>query len=407
MLGSVDPEVCQSLDTEDLCLMWLVLVFLLLVADICLKTYPLQKKYQTAEFLRTIPHLRARIPANTAALRLRSFVSANLTSYFGENEVVQVYPPIITSSDCEGAGEVFTVSTSSKDKTEDLFFKTPKYLTVSTQLHLEALAAALPRVWTLSPTFRAEKSDTNRHLSEFYMLEAEISFVETLDPLLEFIENMIRTLVVSLSQSRTGLELLSLPGTEAETLKQRWESLTTPSRWKRMTYTEAIEFLQAAKAEKRTKFKFPTVWGSALQSEHEKFLAEQFNGPVFVTDYPASIKPFYMLPSTPAGVTSHGPTVACFDLLLPAVGELIGGSLREHRHAELLESMKAHGLVSTAGDIDGDRSALDWYQDLRKMGSVPHGGFGLGMERLLCYLGGMENIREASAFPRWVGRCDC
>lgn len=371
------------------------------------KTYPLQKKYHTAEYLRSMPHLRARLPANAAVLQLRSHISSTLTQYFNENEVVQVYPPIITSSDCEGAGEVFAVSTPSQETSKNMFFKAPKYLTVSTQLHLEALAAALPRVWTLSPTFRAEKSDTNRHLSEFYMLEAEISFIETLDPLLDFIENMIRTLVQSLLASRIGQELLALPGHETEALKLRWEGLTTPSRWKRMTYTEAVEFLQTAVIEKKIKFKYPTVWGSSLQSEHEKYLAEHFNGPIFVTDYPTSIKPFYMLPSASELSNPAGPTVACFDLLLPSVGELIGGSLREHRHAELLESMKSHGLINASEDAESNESALDWYMDLRKMGSVPHGGFGLGMERLVCYLAGLDNIREASAFPRWVGRCDC
>lgn len=344
---------------------------------------------------------------NAAVLQLRSLITTELTQFFNQNEFVQVYPPIITSSDCEGAGEVFTVSSAAQEATPGLFFRTPKYLTVSTQLHLEALAAALPRVWTLSPTFRAEKSDTNRHLSEFYMLEAEVSFVESLPPLLDLIENMIRTLVQSLLASRVGREILSLPGHDADALRARWEGLVVPSRWKRMTYTEAVGFLKTAVDQKKAKFKYPTTWGSSLQSEHEKYLASQFNGPIFVTDYPAGIKPFYMLPSDPQTSHTPGPTVACFDLLLPAVGELIGGSLREHRHAELLASMKSHGLVEASEEAEQNGSVLDWYTDLRKMGSVPHGGFGLGMERLVCYLAGLENIREASAFPRWVGRCDC
>ncbi|KAA8913613.1 hypothetical protein FN846DRAFT_77850 [Sphaerosporella brunnea] len=360
-------------------------------------TYPLQKKFQSYEYLRTLPHLRPKIPFNTAVLRLRSYISQNLTSFFAKNEFVQCYPPIITSSDCEGAGEVFTVSSNEKDS-KGHFFKSPKYLTVSTQLHLEALAAAVPRVWTLSPTFRAEKSDTHRHLSEFYMLEAELSFVETLDPLLDLIEDMIRQLVSGLASSRVGNEILSLSGDLKPQLEARWEGLMQPGRWKRLAYSSAVEDLQAA-VDKGEKFQFLPEWGANLQSEHEKYLAGLYNGPVFVTDYPREIKPFYMLP-TPG----DDRTVACFDLLFPAVGELIGGSLREHRYEELIRSMKSHGLI-LAGD-DSEHAGLSWYTDLRKWGTAPHGGFGMGLDRLLCYLTGVENIREVVAFPRWVGRCD-
>ncbi|CCX06315.1 Similar to Asparagine--tRNA ligase, mitochondrial; acc. no. Q9P6I0 [Pyronema omphalodes CBS 100304] len=363
-------------------------------------TYPLQKKYQSPEFLRSLPHLRSRIPGNSAILQLRSLISSNLTSFFAKKEFVQCYPPIITSSDCEGAGEVFTVA--SNEKGQEQFFKSPKYLTVSTQLHLEALAAALPRVWTLSPTFRAERSDTYRHLSEFYMLEAEVSFIETLDPLIGLIEDMIRGIVSELSTSRLGQELLELSGEERAQVEARWEGLLRSTRWKRLTYSSAIEVLQKEVQDGKATFQYPLEWGVSLQSEHEKYLAALFDGPVFVTDYPKQIKPFYMLPSATASPDS--PTVACFDLLFPTVGELIGGSLREHRYDELLENMKTHGLVPTDGNMD--EAGLKWYAELRKWGTVPHGGFGMGFDRLLCYLTAIENIREVVAFPRWVGRCD-
>lgn len=363
------------------------------------QTYPLQKKYHSPEFLRTIPHIRPRTSRNTTILQLRSFVTLKLTTFFAENEFVQCYPPIITSSDCEGAGEVFTVA-SSDEKEAGLFFRAPKYLTVSTQLHLEAMAAALPRVWALSPTFRAERSSTSRHLSEFYMLEAEASFVERLDPLLDLVEDLIRHLVCKLSWSTVGRELLfqsgKVLGPELET---RWKALLRPERWKRLTYSAAIEELQTAAREGRVSFEFPTAWGASLQSEHEKYLASAYDRPVFVTDYPREIKPFYMLPSP--SQSAEGQTAACFDLLFPAVGELVGGSLREHRYDELVQSMTSRGLLG-----DGQEAGLQWYTDLRKWGSVPHGGFGMGMDRLLCYLTGVDNIREVVAFPRWVGRCD-
>jgi asparaginyl-tRNA synthetase len=355
------------------------------------QTYPLQKKYQTAEFLRTLPHLRPRIPLNSAVLRLRSFVSQNIASYFAAHEFLQCHPPIITSSDCEGAGQVFTVSSNEKGKKDDHFFRLRKYLTVSSQLHLEALAAAVPRVWTLSPTFRAERSDTSRHLSEFYMLEAELAFVETLDALMVLIEDLIRQLVSALHESAVGHELLKLSADSGPQLEARWKGLVRPTRWQRLTYSSAIERLQTAERDGKTTFEFAPQWGVGLQSEHEKFLASAFDGPVFVTDYPRDIKPFYMLPSA-----GNPKTVACFDLLFPAMGELVGGSLRQHNHDELLQAMDAHGL----------KGQLKWYTDLRKWGSVPHGGFGMGFDRLLSYLVAAENVREVVAFPRWVGRCD-
>lgn len=393
-----------------------------------------------------MPHLRPRLPTQAAVLQLRSWITARVSGFFFEREFVQIHPPVITSSDCEGAGEVFTVSTSPSEgaemraklgvsppssaltqaqKEQDHFFRTPKYLTVSSQLHLECFTHAIPKVWTLSPTFRAEKSDTNRHLSEFYMLEAEIAFTHSLEDVMTVVEDLTRYIVSGLVDSRVGKEILDLHANRSaeETasdgddspqggrLKARWESLLSPQPWTRMTYTQAIEFLSQAVAAGEAEFVFEPVWGNALQAEHEKYLASKFGGtnggPVFVTDYPRTLKPFYMLPSNLDDPSSN--TVACFDLLLPHTGELVGGSLREHRYDELVANMKEFGLVPEGGleEHEEDLGNLKWYAELRKWGSVAHGGFGMGYDRLLAYLAGIKDIREVVAFPRWRGRCDC
>jgi len=400
-----------------------------------------------------MPHLRPRLPIQAALLQLRSWTTARITNFFLEREFVQVHPPIITSSDCEGAGEVFTVFTSGPpegpeesavtgtsrvslpssalsptQKEQDHFFRSPKYLTVSSQLHLECFAHAVPKVWTLSPTFRAEKSDTNRHLSEFYMLEAEVAFTNSLEDVMSVVEDMTRYLVSGLAESRIGKEIADIHASRSpeETaadgeeiadkggLRARWESLLTPNRWTRMTYTQAVEYLSHAVAQGEVNFVFDPIWGNALQAEHEKFLARKLGGsgrgeggPVFVTDYPTTLKPFYMLPTTLGGSTE---TVACFDLLLPHVGELVGGSLREHRYEHLVEKMRAFGLVPPAAEGAGteeDLGGLKWYAELRKWGSATHGGFGMGFDRLLAYVAGIKDIREVVGFPRWRGRCDC
>ena len=333
---------------------------------------------------------------------------------------MQTHTPIITSSDCEGAGEVFTVTTNApkapgqnegptKDARLEHFFCTPKYLTVSAQLHLEALAQAVSKVWTLSPTFRAEQSDTPRHLSEFYMLEAELCFVADLSEVMDLIENMLRSAVTSLQGSLLVNELLKVRGdaydsdadgeVSAENIKQRWDGIAAQN-WPRITYTEAIQTLEQA-TQNGVIFNFPPSYDAGLQAEHERYIATTIGKgkPVFVTDYPRAQKPFYMPPST-STINSKGSadTVACFDLLVPDLCELVGGSLREHRSKELLEAMQAKGVAG---------NNLEWYQDLRKYGSVPHGGFGLGFDRLLCYLSGVGSVRDVVAFPRWYGRCDC
>ncbi|KAL6149609.1 asparaginyl-tRNA synthetase [Exserohilum turcicum] len=393
-------------------------------------TYPIQKKYQTPEFLRTLPHLRSRLPFNALLLRLRSLVTAQVTSYFAKHDFVQCHPPIITSSDCEGAGQVFTVapeapsapatpsSTQAKQQ-DDLFFGAPKYLTVSSQLHLEALAQSVNKVWTLSPTFRAEKSDTARHLSEFYMLEAEVAFVDNVSVIMDTVEDMLRSVASELHTSLVGQELLEARARDQDqdsasvshaTLAQRWQGLIAGS-WPRITYKAAVQHLQDAVAQGKAAFEYAPGHENGLQTEHERFLAESLGngGPVFVTDYPRNIKPFYMAPSTDATPEdSAAPTVACFDLLVPEICELVGGSMREHRLPNLLKSMDDHGLGHvTDGSTDASDGSLQWYVDLRRYGSVPHGGFGLGFDRLLCYLAGVPNIRDVVSFPRWHKRCDC
>ncbi|KAK1625139.1 asparaginyl-tRNA synthetase [Colletotrichum phormii] len=387
-------------------------------------TFPIQKKYQTPDYLRTMPHLRTRIPLNAAILRLRSEAVALLTQFFASRDFTQTHPPIITSSDCEGAGEVFNVVTGSaktpkkgEDKAANMFFRSPKYLTVSTQLHLEALAQSLGHVWTLSPTFRAERSDTSRHMSEFYMLEAEMSFVDELDEVTNLVEDMLRSLATGLYQTRAAQELRQrqAPGktrtaeddlVPIDEVEHRWKGMmqNPASRWPRITYADAIKLLQA----EEHRFEIKPTWEGGLHSEHEKFLAKTLGAtsdssaysPVFVTHYPRAIKAFYMRKSDTAtpGHDLPGDTVDCFDLLVPDLCEIAGGSMREHRLTDLLETMKARGMGG---------SDLEWYVDLRRWGSNPHGGFGLGFDRLLSYLVGVPNVRDVVAFPRWFGRCDC
>ncbi|KAH6623543.1 hypothetical protein F5144DRAFT_365479 [Chaetomium tenue] len=385
------------------------------------KTFPIQKKYQTPEYLRTMPHLRPRTPVNTVLLRLRSEAIASLTQFFAGRSFTQTHPPIITSSDCEGAGEVFTVTPANdtpvpadKDGSEESFFRSKKYLTVSTQLHLEALAQAVGNVWTLSPVFRAEKSDTSRHLSEFYMLEAEMSFVDDLTPVMDLAEDMLRSLSTDLIGSPIVGDLLFRSrhsGSDlapAVEVRQRWEGLMARD-WPRITYSDAVALLQ----QKADLFEHKPTWGAGLQSEHEKYLANYVGGgekPVFVTNYPRDIKAFYMRETQTPASEVPGPTADCFDLLVPEFCEIAGGSMREHRLNPLLDVMKRQGILKPPPEgAPGESSCggLDWYVDLRRWGCPPHGGFGVGFDRLLSYLAGVQTVRDIVSFPRWHGRCDC
>lgn len=344
--------------------------------------YPLQKKFHTPEYLRTIPQFRWKGATYSSVLRYRSYAQRRMADFFDGHDFVQVNSPIMTSSDCEGAGEVFGV-VSGKDAE---FFGKPAYLSVSSQLHLEVYAAALGRVWNMTPAFRAEKSDTNRHLSEFWMVEAELAFTETLDDVMSVAEGMVRAAVPT---GRAAEDLLRARRSEddRQLLQRRWAMLSGPDKWPRVTYAEALDIL-------RQHGKTNATWESGLATEHEKFLAKEvFQGPVFVTDYPTEQKPFYMKKTA-----GRDDTVACFDLLVPEMGELIGGSLREDDYDTLVASMKHH---------DMDVADLKWYLDLRQQGSFPHGGYGMGFERYVSFICGIENVREAIGFPRWFGSCVC
>ena len=383
--------------------------------------------------------MRLRTPSNALLARLRSECDYTLAQYFRQNGFIRVQPPIITSSDCEGAGEVFSVLPAGKagkneegEKPEH-FFKQPKYLTVSSQLHLEAFIHEHQRVWTLSPTFRAEKSDTPRHVSEFWMLEAEM-WTEKLEDLLTLVEDMIQDLLRQLSQSgflqelvqvKSKTDSLDVEGTHIrEVLEERWYGLLR-SPWPRISYGQAIKILEKAVRSNEMSFQHSVSWGKGLSPEHERYIAACVGegSPVFVTDYPLDIKPFYMTPSKrqPAEEDPITTTAACFDLLLPDGCEAVGGSLREHRFEHLVKAIRARSLYASSpasvessenvlegalNESPSDKSDLDWYLDLRRYGSVPHGGFGLGFDRLLGYLTGLSNIRDVVTWPRYYGRCD-
>lgn len=331
--------------------------------------------------------------------------------------------PVITSSDCEGAGEVFRVldaNAESAARSDPPSMSSPpsgdskpslpsspsslpttappptpaRYLTVSTQLHLEAINASLPRVYTLAPCFRAEKSDTARHLQEFWMLEAEVAFLNAdvptaLNQVMTVAEDIVRSVA---RHVRTLPEFERYFAKQTSELVARVDSLLVERPYERMTYTHAVELLQNHASENPEAFTFAPHWGAGLQTEHERWLAEEHvQGPVFVTDYPTPLKPFYMLPNPTSATVSDRATTACFDLLVPALGELAGGSLREHRLPELERALAAHGL---------DPDAYGWYLDLRRYGTTRHGGFGLGWERLVGLLTGIDNVRDCTAFPR-------
>ncbi|KAI0156049.1 hypothetical protein BJ166DRAFT_532041 [Pestalotiopsis sp. NC0098] len=390
------------------------------------KTFPLQKKYQSPEFLRSLPHLRPRIPFNSTLLRFRSEVISSLNRFFESRQFVQTHTPILTASDCEGAGEVFGISTVDENpqpngETAKSFFRRPVYATVSAQLHLEALAQALGNVWTLSPTFRAEQSDTPRHLSEFYMLEAEMSFTDDMESIMRLVEDMLKHVATELHNSRTVKEMssrtveASSDMAPVDQVERRWRGLMGKELWPRITYTDAIDILNASNEQ----FEVKPVWGQDLRTEHERYLAAHIGReetPVFVTNYPRSFKAFYMKTAeNDLGKPTPGETVECFDLLVPDFCEIVGGSMREHRLDNLVESMRLNGLDTSSEQVPSETDSakavagnnLDWYLDLRRWGCPPHGGFGLGFDRLICYLSGVQTIRDTTAFPRWYGRCDC
>ena len=351
--------------------------------------YPLQNKRHSFEFLRTIAHLRPRTNAFFATFRVRSILSYAIHKFFQEKNFVYVQTPIITGSDAEGAGEMFRLTTldiNNVPKTENGsidfkqdFFGKEANLTVSGQLNVETFATAFKNTYTFGPTFRAEKSNTPKHAAEFWMMEPEIAFAD-LDVNMDIIEEMIKY-IVNYVRENAKEEMEFFNQFVDKDLFNRLDTLVN-NEFGRITYTEAIEILKNSKQ----KFEYEVEWGIDLQTEHERYLAEKhFKKPVFVTDYPKDIKAFYMK------LNEDGKTVRAVDLLAPGIGEIVGGSQREDDYETLLGKIKEMGLKE---------EDYWWYLDLRKYGSVPHSGFGLGFDRMLMYITGMTNIRDVIPFPR-------
>lgn len=357
--------------------------------------YPLQKKRHSLEYLRSIAHLRPRTNTFEAVFRVRSVAAYAIHKFFNENGFVYAHTPLITGSDCEGAGEMFRVTTldplnppkndkGEVDYTQDFFGK-PTSLTVSGQLEAESMALAFGKVYTFGPTFRAENSNTPRHAAEFWMIEPEIAFADLEDDM-DLAQHMIKY-VLEYVLERCPEEMEFFNNFYDKGLLERL-SMIINSDFARITYTEAVKLLE----ENKDKFQYPVYWGCDLQTEHERYLTEQImKKPVFVTDYPKEIKAFYMR------LNDDGKTVAAVDLLVPGVGEIIGGSQREERLEVLQARMKELGLPE---------EDYSWYLDLRKYGGTKHAGFGLGFERLIMYMTGVSNIRDVLPFPRTTGSAE-
>lgn len=357
--------------------------------------YPLQKKRHSVEYLREIAHLRPRTNLFLATFRVRSVAAQAIHSFFAERGFAYVNTPIITASDCEGAGEMFRVTTldinnpprnedGSVDYSQDFFGK-PANLTVSGQLNAECFALAFGDVYTFGPTFRAEKSNTARHAAEFWMIEPEIAFADLHDDM-RLAEDMLKY-VIKYVLEKCEAEINFFNSFVDKGLKDRLINLVN-SEFREVTYTEAVEILM----KNNDKFQYKVEWGIDLQTEHERFLTEQvFNAPIFVTNYPKDIKAFYMR------MNDDGKTVAAVDMLVPSVGEIIGGSQREERFDLLVKRINELGLKE---------EDYSWYLDLRRYGGVKHAGFGLGFERLIMYLTGVSNIRDVLPFARTTGQAD-
>ena len=357
--------------------------------------YPLQKKRHSLEYLRTISHLRPRTNTFQAVFRIRSMAAYAIHQFFQERGFVYVHTPLITASDCEGAGEMFQVTTLDlnnipKDKEEKVdftqdFFGKPTNLTVSGQLNAETFAQAFRNTYTFGPTFRAENSNTARHAAEFWMIEPEMAFADLKDDM-EVAESMLKY-VISYVMENAPEEMDFLNQFVDKGLKDRLNHVLN-AEFGHVTYTEAVEILEKHNDE----FEYKVSWGTDLQTEHERYLTEEvFKRPVFVTDYPKEIKAFYMK------LNQDGKTVAAMDCLVPGIGEIIGGSQREDDYDLLRKRMEEVGL---------DEENYQFYLDLRKYGSTHHSGFGLGFERCVMYLTGISNIRDAIPFPRTVNNCE-
>ncbi|QJB57912.1 asparagine--tRNA ligase [Pseudodesulfovibrio sp. zrk46] len=346
------------------------------------ETFPLQKKRHSDEFLRGIAHLRPRTNKYGAIFRMRSELAQAVHKFFADNDFFYIHTPIITGSDCEGAGEMFRVTTlepGSKEGAENDFFGQPSSLTVSGQLSVEMFALSLGDCYTFGPTFRAENSNTPRHVAEFWMIEPEIAFADLADDM-DLAEEMVKYLVQHmLDNCAEDIELFAK--WVDKTLMPTLETILNEP-FERLQYTKAIEILKKTKK----KFDYPVEWGMDLQTEHERFLCEEkFKKPVFVYDYPKTIKPFYMR------MNDDNETVAAMDLLVPRIGELVGGSQREER---------MDVLTSRMDEMELDKEDYWWYLDSRRYGTAPHAGFGMGFERMLMLVTGVSNIRDVMPFPR-------
>jgi asparaginyl-tRNA synthetase len=356
-----------------------IVVASIALEGVCDQTYPLQKKRHSFEYLREIAHLRPRTNTFSAVFRVRSVLSMAIHEFFQNQGFIYVHTPIITGNDAEGAGEVFEVNNEASIKKKEHFFNKPASLTVSGQLQAEAFALAFRDVYTFGPTFRAENSNTPRHASEFWMIEPEIAFADLEDDM-DLIEDMV-LFCIEYVRVNCPVEMEFFNKHVDPTLTERLDSLLN-SEFVRMTYTEAIDHLKEA----NVTFEFPVSWGVDLQAEHERYISEQIvKGPVFITNYPKEIKAFYMR------LNDDNKTVAACDLLVPQVGELVGGSQREERLEYLEKAMENFGVA---------KEGMEWYLDLRRYGGVKHAGFGLGFERLLMYITGMQNIRDVIPFAR-------
>ena len=365
------------------------------ILNLCDLEYPLQKKRHSFEYLRTISHLRPRTNTFNAVFRVRSVFAYAIHKFFQERGFVYVHTPILTSSDAEGAGEMFNVNSfdlADVPKTEDGqvdyakdFFGKPAHLTVSGQLNVETYATAFRNVYTFGPTFRAENSNTVKHAAEFWMIEPEICFADLNDDM-DLAEEMLKyTFSYVLEHCKEEMEFFN--NFVDKGLLERLNNVIH-SEFARISYTDAIQELEKA----NDKFEFKVSWGVDLQTEHERYLCEQvFQKPVFVTDYPMDIKAFYMKQNP------DGKTVAAADLLAPGIGEIIGGSQREENYDKLVDRMR---------ELNMDIDSYNWYLDLRKYGSCNHAGFGLGFERAIMYLTGMQNIRDVIPFPRTPKNCE-
>ena len=345
----------------------------------CDEDYPLQKKRHTLEYLREIPHLRPRTNTFMAVFRIRSLLAMAIHEFFQDQGFVYVTTPLITGNDAEGAGETFTVTTRTDGDYEKDFFGKKASLTVSGQLHVESFALAFRDVYTFGPAFRAENSNTSRHVSELWMVEPEIAFADLEDDM-DLMEDLVKYCILYvLDNGEAEMEFLNQ--FVDKTLLDRLTHVLN-SEFKRLDYTEAIEILKKS----GKKFEEPVEWGIDLASEHEVYITDEVvKGPVFLTNYPKDIKAFYMR------VNDDNKTVAACDMLVPGIGELIGGSQREERYAILKQRMEELGV---------EQENLQWYMDLRRYGGVQHAGFGIGFERLVMYITGMKNIRDVLPYPR-------